>query len=93
MSIAKLFLDMEVGMGNPVDPGTDPQVSMTYSNDDGKTWSSELWCSYGMIGEYQARAVFHRLGAGRKRRFRFTVTDPNPVTIWGVQAQIRGVQG
>ena len=93
VSIAKLFLDMEVGMGNPVDPGTDPQVSMTYSNDDGKTWSSELWCSYGMIGEYQARAVFHRLGAGRKRRFRFTVTDPNPVTIWGVQAQIRGVQG
>lgn len=93
LSIPKLFVDMEVGIGNVVDPGSDPQMMMTYSNDDGKTWSSEIWAPCGKIGEYEARAVFHRLGAGRKRRFRFTVTDPNPVTIWGVQAQIRGVQG
>jgi hypothetical protein len=80
-------LDLEVGVGidgksEPI-AGVNPQVVLRISNDGGKTWSSDLHCSYGKIGEYKARARWNRLGCARDRVFEVRITDPTVVSILG----------
>lgn len=71
-------LDLEPGLGNVVDPGSNPQVMMRMSNDGGKTWGNELWRSAGAIGEYGTRVRWNRCGQARRRVFEVSVTDPIP---------------
>ena len=78
-----LQLDIEPGLGNVVDPGSDPQVMLRYSNDAGKTWKPEQMRSAGKIGEYQKRVRFTRLGMARRRAFEVSVTDPIPWRVTG----------
>ncbi len=49
---------------------------MEYSDDDGHTWSSELWSSVGPLGDYEYMVEWAQLGTFYKRMFRFTMTDP-----------------
>ena len=74
--IAKLWLEMEGGVGTVSGQGSDPQVMLQVSRDGGHTWSSELWRSFGALGQYRARAVWNRLGRARDWLFRVRVTDP-----------------
>lgn len=99
-SLKRLFcnslqIDMEVGVGNPVDPGQDPQVMLSYSNDGGHTWSSESWTSAGKniggVGEYKKRVIWRRLGSFRDRVFKIKITDPVKVTL--ISAEIEVEQG
>lgn len=84
--LSKLWIEMEAGVGLLTGQGSDPQLMMQYSKDGGHTWSSEIWVSFGEIGQYGARAVFHRLGRSRDWTFKFRVTDPVKtvfVGAWG----------
>jgi len=65
--------------------GTDPQVMLQYSNNAGRTWSSERWTSMGKIGEYQAKARWRMLGRSAKRVFRIMISDPVKVCILGAR--------
>lgn len=79
MFFRKLWVDMEVGVGItgvPGATGVDPQVVLAWSDDGGNTWSNDMLCSLGAIGNRRARAVFRRLGKSRSRTFRLTITDP-----------------
>jgi len=65
----RLQVLMETGVGLVSGQGSDPQVTLRYSNDNGHTWSNELWGSAGLytggggnLGEYQKRVIFRRLG-------------------------------
>jgi len=69
-------LDLERGVGLATGQGSDPQVALEISNDGGFTFGSELWATMGKIGEYTARAQWHRLGQSRDRVFRVSVFDP-----------------
>jgi hypothetical protein len=71
-------LDLEPGLGNTVDPGSNPQVMMRMSNDGGKTWGNERVRSAGMIGQYGTRVRWNRCGQARRRVFEVSVTDPVP---------------
>ena len=46
------------------------------SNDGGRTWGSERWKCAGAIGEYGARAIWHRLGMARRRCWQIVASDP-----------------
>jgi len=83
-------LDMEIGLGTSTGQGSDPQVMMQFSNDGGKTWSSERWRSAGKIGRYDTRVMWDRLGQARRRVFRVVMTDPVPMRI--TNAYIRAKQ-
>ena len=73
----KLWLDMETGIGlNGAVQGSDPQVSLCWSNDGGHTFGTEVWASAGKIGEYKRRVNWRRLGRSRDRVFRVLMTDP-----------------
>jgi hypothetical protein len=74
-------LDMEVGVGNADD--ADPQVSVTWSDDGARTWSSTLNRSLGAVGEYGKRVVFNRLGSGRNRVFEVSTTAKAKVALQG----------
>lgn len=85
-------LDMEIGLGNTVDPGSDPQVMMRMSPDGGKTWGSEHWRSGGKIGEYKKRVRWNRCGQARRRVFEVAVTDAIKWRVLGAFVKVRGQQ-
>jgi len=74
-------LDMEVGVGLNDGQGINPQIMMDYSDDGGRTWSSELWTTLGALGEYFTRVQWRKLGQSRDRVYRVRVTDPVFVQI------------
>lgn len=72
--VDEVVVDFEVGLGS--EAGSDPQVMLQISKDNGKSWGTELWKSLGKIGETRSRVVWRRLGQGRDWTFRLRVTDP-----------------
>lgn len=77
----RLHVDFEMGRGLLTGQGDDPQAMLQWSDDGGRTWSSEYWRTIGRIGEYSRRAVWHRLGSSRDRVFRLSFSDPTPFTM------------
>jgi hypothetical protein len=67
---------LEPGVGLVSGHGSDPQAMLKYSDDNGHTWSNELWTDIGQIGEYSSRAMWWGLGSGRNRIFKLTISDP-----------------
>jgi hypothetical protein len=85
----EFFLDMETGVGLVSGQGSDPQVMLDWSEDDGVTWSNELWRSAGPMGERKHRAMWNRLGRFRKRTFRVAISDPIKVAILAAYVRIQ----
>lgn len=74
--ISSLYLDMETGVGLQSGQGVLPQLMVSYSKDNGRTWSSERWVSPGAVGNYLARVILRRFGSTRDATFKFRMTDP-----------------
>ncbi len=76
-----LRLDMEVGVGLTTGQGSNPQIGLSISRDNGKTWGPQMWRDMGKIGEYKTRVEWRRLGSPRYFTPKITVTDPVPVVF------------
>jgi hypothetical protein len=76
--IAEIFIDMDTGQGLQWGQGSDPQLMVQVSWDNGRTFGSERWISIGKVGQYLARAVARRFGSSKDFVFRLTMTDPIP---------------
>jgi len=74
--ISQVYLDMETGVGLASGQGSDPQIMLQYSKDNGRTWSGERWVSIGMMGKYLTRVLWRRFGSTRDATFKFRMTDP-----------------
>jgi hypothetical protein len=59
-----LQIDCQTGIDVP--DGTNPQLMLRFSNDGGRTWSSERFAQFGKPGETTRRAIFRRLGSTRR---------------------------
>lgn len=81
-----LELQFEQGVGNTT--VAEPQVMLDWSDDGGRTWSSEHWRSLGAMGAYKSRAIWRRLGRSRDRVYRYAISDPVRRTL--VQAIWQG---
>lgn len=79
--VDELTIDFDVGLGS--EAGSDPQVMLQISKDNGKSWGTELWQSLGKIGETRKRVVWRRLGQGRDWTFKLRVTDDVDFVIAG----------
>ena len=73
LAMAAFEVLCETGVGNGV--VANPQIMLVYSDDNGHTWSDEMWRSLGAVGEYRTRAVWRALGLFRQRQMRLTITD------------------
>lgn len=76
-----LRVDMEVGVGLTSGQGSNPQIGLSISRDNGKTWGPQMMRDLGKIGEYKTRVEWRRLGSPRSFTPKITVTDPVPVVF------------
>lgn len=74
--ISLLYLDMETGVGLQTGQGSNPQIMLQYSKDNGRTWSAERWAPLGLVGQYLARVIWRRFGSTRDATWRIRMTDP-----------------
>jgi hypothetical protein len=67
-------LEVDVGFGNEY--AVNPQIGLEISDDDGKTFGNQRLRPLGAIGNFNQRVRWWKLGAGRNRRYRITLSDP-----------------
>lgn len=72
----QFIVDMQVGDAPSSGQGSDPQISLRWSDDGGATWGNEITQGIGAIGQYRKRVTFSGLGAARDRIFELFGTDP-----------------
>lgn len=76
IKIFKLVIDAETGVGDGTTGHNGaPTAWLSWSNDGGRTWSSEYSASLGKQGEFGTRLIWRRLGSPRNRVFRLRITD------------------
>ena len=71
-----------------IDTVRPPKVMLRWSDDAGHTWSNEYWRDMGLIGEYDTRIIWRRLGMTTKLRdrvYEVSGTDPVRVAIMGAE--------
>lgn len=91
VTCSEFQLDMETGVGLAgSDQGTDPKLSIDFSDDGGGTWSNEIIVSAGQIGQRELRAVARKLGQFRNRVFRVRYSEPTDFTIAGANIILGG---
>lgn len=90
---ASLTIEMETGMGTATGQGVNPQAMMRYSNDGGRTWSSELWLSAGAQGQYKTRCKWARLGQARDRVYELYCSDPVRWVVMGAELETEKAAG
>lgn len=73
---SRLEVEFEPGTGLTTGQGSDPQVVLRWSDDDGATWSPEYWRTIGAKGRRATRVVWNRLGSFRRRIYEVTMSDP-----------------
>ncbi len=61
--------------------GSNPQVSLRYSNDGGHTWSHHMARDLGDIGVYGRQVTWNRLGSAREWMFEISVAEPIDFSI------------
>lgn len=83
----RLEIICETGVGT-TGQGADPQLTLEYSDDSGKTWTTLPTKSMGEIGEYKTRIQWHRLGSARYRQYRLSISDPAKVVIADAQLEV-----
>jgi hypothetical protein len=90
LGVDELYIDLETGVGLQSGQGSNPQMMLQVSKDQGRTFGNERWVQMGRVGQYKDhRAVWRRLGSGRDFVFRFTVTDPVKFAVVGGAALLR----
>ena len=88
-AIHQFILWMDAGVGlDGSDQGVNPQIMMDFSNDGGKSWSTELWQPLGRAGEYLSEIYWNQLGVGRSLIVRVRVSDPVPINITSALVRI-----
>lgn len=81
-SVDRLRVDMETGVGLATGQGSDPQAMLQISRDRGQSYGTEMWRSFGKIGQYAKRIEWLRLGpTNTDINFKLRITDPVKRTI------------
>jgi len=70
-------VDVESGVGLTTGQGSNPNWMLDWSKDGGRTWSQlQEWRSMGMLGAYQQRLRWLRMGQSRQWLLRLQSSDP-----------------
>ena len=85
MKHRRLEMICETGVGTVSGQGVDPQFTLEYSDDSGKTWETLPTKSLGGVGEYKTQLEWWALGQSRYRQYRASISDPVKVVIADAQ--------
>ncbi len=86
----ELVLHAETGKGTVTGTGSDPQITMRYSNDGGYSWSNHMARSIGALGKYGEVPSWNRLGSGRQWIFEFQYCEPTPLGLLELYGNVSG---
>ncbi len=67
--------------GGPRDGSTPIEICLRYSDDNGNTWSDELWQTVDSLGNYTAICQWFQLGRGRDRVWEVS-SSSDVMTVW-----------
>lgn len=87
--VDELLVRLQTGTVPPSGSGSDPVVSMRYSNNGGHSWSQWIPRSMGKVGEYAKTISWNRLGYGREWILEFKIVEPILYSIIDASARIR----
>ena len=76
VSIPRLELGIEAGVGLVSGQGSDPVAGLRMSKDGGHSFGTQVFAPLGKMGEYTRRCLWRRLGIGRDIVPEVTITDP-----------------
>lgn len=68
------------------------QLTLRWSDNDGKTWSNPVTIDAGDDGDYAWRAIWRRLGSSSKRVFEVSMISDEAKVVW-TDAQLRAGKG
>lgn len=89
VTVAEMEITCESGVGNTVDPGEEPFITRSISDDGGFTFGNETSRSLGKQGEHTKRQIWRREGQfSRSRVYRFSISDPVKPVIIKLEAEI-----
>lgn len=69
-------VEIDAGHGLTTGQGSAPVLSLSWSDDDGRTWSNQYSRPMGRSGQYRNRCRWTNLGCSRGRMFRLTGSEP-----------------
>lgn len=88
VEMTRFELIMEVGVGTASGQGSDPVVMLSFSDDGGKTFSTEMWGRIGkMTGEF-VKVEWFALGSFYNRIIRVRTSDPVLFSIHSANADM-----
>lgn len=88
LRINSIQVDMEQGVGKTTGQGSDPQMMLSVSRDQGHTFGSERWQCIGKKGKYAHRTIWRRFGTARDFTLKLAITDPVKRCITGVYGEV-----
>jgi hypothetical protein len=83
------ILDIETGAALASGYGSDPQISLQWSDDGGYTWCDEQPMSLGVQGATRMQINWLRLGKSRDRVWRITTDAPIPIHILDAYVDVK----
>jgi hypothetical protein len=90
VTLARLSLDMDAGVGLTAGQGSDPRAMLDWSDDGGVTWGPRIEAAIGPLGARKYEVIWGRLGSFRQRTLRVSISDPIRVAITGAYASLEG---
>jgi hypothetical protein len=88
LTMTRLELIMQVGVGTLSGQGIDPVVMVSFSDDGGYSFGTEMWATIGRTGQFQHKVEFFNLGSFESRIIRVRVSDPVHYCIYSAVADI-----
>ena len=85
--MSKFVVNMERGIGLLSGQGQDPEVMLSFSDDGGRTFGSEIRGHIGKLGEFQRKVEWNALGNFYSRIIRLKISDPVSFTIKNCYAE------
>jgi hypothetical protein len=88
VTMNRLELIMEVGVGLIDGQGSDPVIMLSFSDDGGKTFCTEMWGQIGKMNETMWKVEWFALGSFESRIIRLRISDPVYCCIHAAAADI-----
>ena len=82
----QFMCDIEVGTAQE---GDDPQISLSWSDNKGKSYGNPVMQSLGQIGDYKAVPSWNRLGMARDRVFKLSWSTDTVTALNGAFVDMR----
>ena len=81
ITVNRLRCDFRVGQGLSSGQGSNPQVGLQVSRDNGNTYGAQMNRTLGLQGDYTQTVEWDCLGEARNFVFKWTMSDPVPFAM------------